>query len=88
MFLDEVGRGHGGIVYRGVFQDVPCLIKVPPVSLAETLHTRASLNHSGGAGLAPQAPRLPTSERGRVSGQVWSGKSGYALTSGRLGAMR
>jgi len=60
IFLDEVGRGHGGIVYRGVFHDVPCLIKVPPVSLAETAHTRASFNHSGGAGLAPQAPRLPT----------------------------
>jgi signal transduction histidine kinase/CheY-like chemotaxis protein len=41
-FLEEIGSGHGGVVYRGLFRDHPCFIKVPPAALADTLQTRAS----------------------------------------------
>ncbi|HET8939558.1 MAG TPA: AAA family ATPase, partial [Polyangiales bacterium] len=42
VFLEEIGRGYGGCVYRGLFRGEPCFIKVPQADLAESVHTRTS----------------------------------------------
>ena len=75
-FIDEVGRGHGGIVYRGVFQGQPCFIKVPPVSLAETVQTRASFEHE-----ALQLARLQRSGLPRVLHLAQGGERPYVVFS-------
>jgi len=71
-----MGRGHGGIVYRGVFRDEPCVIKVPAVALAETVHTRAAFEHE-----ALQLARLQLSGMPRVLHLSQAGERPYVVFS-------
>jgi signal transduction histidine kinase/ActR/RegA family two-component response regulator/serine/threonine protein kinase len=76
VFLDEVGRGHGGTVYRGVFRDEACFIKVPPAALAETVHTRANFERE-----ALQLARLQLAGMPRVLHLAAASERPYVVLS-------
>jgi len=80
VFFEEIGRGHGGVVYRGTFHEQPCCIKLPD----ERARVSSGAQHGFERDIL-QLARLPSAGLPRVLHLGSSAETPYAVLEATRG---